>query len=285
MLGFIHYLITNARDMALFEDSPSLLLEILLRIGGALAVFLIGRWLAVRARKWIAQLMTRAKMAPYLETLAVRGAYYAILAITLLIALSIVGVPVSALVTSLGIVFVILGIALQESISNLAATVIFFIFQPFEVGDYIETGGVEGTVAEIQVFSTVLHKANGKVIVLPNGKIQTDGVVNYSKKPILRVDVSVGVSYEDDLAAVRATALGVMAEESRILSDPAPQVVVQELGDSSIKVELRAFVKGEDYWQVGWDLNERIHSAFPAAGISIPYPQLDVHMANAADDQ
>jgi small conductance mechanosensitive channel len=271
--------------MELFENSPSFLLVLLLRIGGALVVFLIGRWLAVRARKWTAQLMARAKMAPYLETLAVRGIYYGILIITLLVSLSIVGVPVNALVTSLGILIVILGIALQESISNLAATVIFFIFQPFEVGDYIETGGVEGTVAEIQVFNTVLHKANGKVIVLPNGKIQTDGVVNYSKKPVLRADVAVGVSYEDDLSTVRATALRLMEEDDRILAEPPPQVVVQELGDSSIKVQLRAFVKGEDYWQVGWDLNERIHTAFAAAGISIPYPQLDVHVANTTEDK
>lgn len=257
-------------------DSP--LLAIALRIGGALLALLVGRWLARRARRWAAHLVQRTEISHYLEELAIRATYYGIMGLAVLTALAFLGVPVTAILTILGVALVILGIALQESISNFAATVIFFIFQPFGVGDYIETSGVEGTVEEIQLFNTVISKADGKKAVLPNGKIQEQGLINYSQNPVMRVACSVGVGYQEDLVHARQVARKILASDARILDDPAPQVIIQELGDSAIQMDVRGFVNNEDYWAVNWDLPELIKTGFDEAGIAIPYPQLDIHL-------
>ncbi len=257
-------------------DSPLLIIAV--RIGAALLTLLVGRWLARRARRWTARLVERTDMSHYLEELAIRATYYGILVLSALTALAFLGVPVSAIVAVLGVIVIILGIALQESISNFAATVIFFIFQPFGVGDYIETSGVAGTVEEIQLFNTVIGKADGKKAVLPNGRIQEQGLVNYSQNPVLRVACTVGVGYQEDLDNARQIAQKILASDARILDDPPPQVLIQELGDSAIQMDVRGFVKNEDYWVVNGALPELIKTGFDKAGIAIPYPQLDIHL-------
>ena len=259
-------------------DGQSPLVMILLRLGVAMLVLLIGRWLAHRARTWAERLVQRTHVTNYLEELSIRGVYYGILGLSILTALAILGVPVSSIVAVIGVIIVILGIALQESIGNFAAAVIFYIFQPFQVGDYIETCSIEGTVEEIQLFNTVLRRPDGKVTVLPNGKIQENGLTNYSQNPVLRVACTVGVSYEQDLAKARQVAEQILAADPRILNDPAPYVFIKELGDSAVVMELRGYVRNEDFWTLSWALPELIKHAFDDAGIGIPYPQLDVHV-------
>lgn len=264
--------------MAIFQNLQTDLLNLALHLGGALLIMLIGRWLAVKARDWVQKLLLKTTLTESLSELTIRATYYGILFGAALTALSVLGVPTASLVAAIGIIVVILGIALQESISNFAATVTFLLFTPFEVGDLIETGGTLGTVQEIQVLNTVLLKADRKVVVLPNSKVQADGITNYSKEPVLRIDLEVGISYDADIAEAKRVAMQTITTDSRVLTEPAPQIIVLELDDSSVNLGIRPFVSGEDYWQTMWDLREQIKVDFDEAGITIPYPQRDVHM-------
>ncbi len=264
--------------MDIFQSLQSNLLGVALHLGGALLIMLIGRWLAAKARDWVQKLLLKTTLTESLSELTIRATYYGILFGAALTALSVLGVPTASLVAAIGIIVVILGIALQESIGNFAATVTFLLFTPFEVGDLIETGGTVGTVQEIQVFNTVLLKADRKVVVLPNSKVQADGITNYSKEPVLRIDLEIGISYDDDIAAARRVARETVTADPRVLADPAPQIVVLELDDSSVNLGIRPFVRGENYWQTMWDLREQLKVSFDEAGITIPYPQRDVHM-------
>ena len=177
------------------------------------------------------------------------------------------------------IIVVILGIALQQSISNLAATIIFMLFQPFRLGELIDANGVMGTVKEIQFFSTVLVTGDNKEITVPNSKIQGNNLVNYTRLGRLRVDFVFGVSYADDLRKVKEVLHEILAADPRVLADPAPNIFVQALDDSSVNIAARPWVKPDDYWSLQWDIPERVKLRFDAEGITIPFPQRDVHLS------
>ncbi len=173
------------------------------------------------------------------------------------------------------------GIALQQSLGNFAATIIFLLFKPFEVGDLIETGGVRGTVKEIQLFNTVLLTFDQKIVTLANAKIQAEGIANFSKTGILRSDMLFGISYDDDLTKAKQLIEELVVADERILTDPQPQIAVLELGDSSVNIGVRPFVKTEDYLNVRFDMIEKVKLRFDEAGITIPYPQRDVHISQS----
>ena len=217
-------------------------------------------------------------MTPSLITLATTVTFYGIWLVGVMAALVILGVPVdTVLLVAVGVLLV-LGIALQESLRDLAATVNFIMFGHFEVGDLIETNGILGTVREIELLNTSLLCADRKVAVLPNGKIQQEGLLNYSKEGILRVDLVFTISYEDDLPRAKEVIKQLLSEDARILDDPAPMIMVLELGDSGVDIGARPYVKSEDYWRVGWDLTEAMKLRFDQQGITIPYPQQDVRV-------
>jgi small conductance mechanosensitive channel len=266
------------------DGTPSLLLEVLLRFGSAIAIIVVGRWLARASRRWMGKLLVKTTLSDTIKELSLNVTYFVTYGMSILLALSVLGISTSTLLTVIAVVVVVLGIALQESIGNFAATVIFMLFEPFTVGDMIETGGVVGTVNEIQVFNTVLYQQDGKVVSLPNGKIQSDGVTNYSKLPSLRVDVEVGISYEDDLDKAMQTVHNLLAADPRVLDDPPARVFVLELDDSSVNLAVRPFVKGEDYWIMKWSLTEQLKRSFDDAGITIPFPQRDVHVVPGEKD-
>jgi len=177
---------------------------------------------------------------------------------------------------------VILGIALRESIANLAATIIFMLFQPFKLGELIKANNVLGTVKEIQFFSTVLVTGDNLEVTIPNAKIQGDTLLNYTRLGQLRIDFVFGVSYYGNIEHVKRVLYDLLASDPRVLTDPAPFVFVQELGDSSVNFAVRPWVKSEDYWTLQWDLPERVKLRFDAEGIGIPFPQRDVHLYPAA---
>ena len=177
---------------------------------------------------------------------------------------------------------VILGIALQQSISNLAATIVFMLFQPFRLGELIDANGVMGTVKEIQLFSTVLVTGDNKEITIPNSKIQGNNLVNYTRLGRLRVDFVFGVSYADDMRKVKEVLREILAADERVLAEPAPVIFVQSLDDSSVNIAVRPWVKPDDYWTLQWDLPERVKLRFDAEGITIPFPQRDVHLSGRA---
>ncbi len=249
----------------------------LLRVGAAALIFFIARWLARRARTWLHVSLPKANIPPSMSQLAERGAYYGILFVAILTGLALIGVPIEALLGASLIIVVILGIALQQSIANLAATIVFLLFQPFRLGELIKANGVLGTVKEIQFFSTVLVTGDNLEVTIPNAKIQGDNLLNYTRLGQLRIDFVFGVSYRDDLEKVKRVLYEVLKADARVLADPAPNVFVQTLDDSSVNFAARPWVKPEDYWTLQWDIPERVKQRFDAEGISIPFPQRDVH--------
>ena len=258
-------------------DLLSAVLVFLLRVGAAVLIYLIGRWLARRARTWLRINLPKANVPPSMSQLAERGAYYGILFVAVLTGLALIGIPIEALLGASLIIVIILGIALQQSIANLAATIVFLLFQPFRLGELIGTNGVMGTVKEIQFFSTVLVTGDNKEVTIPNAKIQGDNLSNYSRLGRLRIDFVFGVSYHDDLEKVKRVLYDILKSDERILADPAPLVFVQSLDDSSVSFAVRPWVKSEHYFPLQWDLPEREKLRFDAEGISIPFPQRDVH--------
>ncbi len=264
-------------------------LQIALRIGAALVVFLFGRWLARRSRVTLGATLAKTALAPSMAHLLLLAAYYGILLTSAIVALALIGFPIEALLSASLIIVVILGIALQQSISNLAATIVFMLFEPFRLGELVDSNGVMGVVKEIQFLSTVLVTGDNKEITIPNAKIQGNNLVNYSRLGRLRVDFVFSVSYADDLHRVKAALHEILAADPRVPTEPAPMIFVQSLDESSVSIAARPWVKPEDYFTLQCDIPERVKLCFDAEGITIPFPQRDVHLrghsgANQAGD-
>jgi small conductance mechanosensitive channel len=257
----------------------------LVRVLVAILIFIVGRWLAGKAKSNLAQPLAKTDLTESMVTLFTVLTYYSVLLLGILLALAVLGVPVTALVATVGVILIILGIAMQQSLGNLAATVIFFLFKPFEVGDIIETGSTFGVAKEIQLFSTAILTFDQKLVTLPNAKIQGDGVANYSRMGVLRADMVFGISYQDDIARARQILEELVSADERILSEPEPQVVVLELGDSSVNIGVRPFARTQDAWNVKFDMMEKVKNRFDEAGISIPFPQRDIHVFESNGSQ
>ncbi|MEH6473660.1 MAG: mechanosensitive ion channel domain-containing protein [Halopseudomonas sp.] len=213
-------------------------------------------------------------LAIFLEKLA-----GTILKILLLISVaSMVGIETTSFIAIFGAAGLAVGLALQGSLSNFAGGVLVLLFKPYKVGDFIEAQGQSGVVQEIQIFNTILHTGDRKTIIIPNGPMSNGTITNYSLSPIRRVDMVFGIGYDDDLKQAKSVLKQLVAEDSRILKDPESQVLLSELADSSVNFTVRAFVNAADYWGVYFDMNEKVKLTFDEKGISIPYPQQDVHM-------
>jgi small conductance mechanosensitive channel len=254
------------------------LLRIGLRIAAAVGVFLVGRWLARRARVALKIALEKTSIAPSMARLLLLAAYYGIMLVVVISSLALIGFPIQALLTASLVIVVILGIALQQSISNLAATIVFMLFQPFRVGEMIEANGVQGTVKEIQLFSTVLVTGDNKEITVPNAEIQGNNLVNFTRLGQLRVDFAFQVSYTDDIPKVKEVLGEVLAADERVLAEPAPVIFVQSLDESGVSIAVRPWAKSDDYWTLQWDLPERVKLRFDAEGITMPFPQREVHL-------
>lgn len=266
------------------ETLLSTLILVLIRIGLAFLIVVAGRWLARSTRGWLAQALKRASLTPSMETLFLTVAYYAVLILAIMLALIVLGVPATTVVAVASIVVIVLGIALQQSLRDLAAAVNFLLFKPFQVGDLIETKGVTGVVEEIQLFNTVLVRWDNKVVILPNAEIQNNGITNYAKKNMLRTDLVFGISYGDDIAQARRLIEEVLAADPRVLPEPPAQILVTELADSSVNIGVRAPVTLENYWNLQNDLREQVKQRFDQAGITIPFPQRDVHLLQSGGE-
>ncbi len=253
-------------------------LLVLLRVGIAVLIMVAGRWLARRSRIWLAQVLARATLTPSMESLFLSVTYYSVWILAIMLALIVLGVPATTVVAVVGIVLVLLGVALQQSLRDLAASVNFVLFKPFVIGDLIETKGVTGTVEEIQLFNTVLVRWDNRVVILPNGEIQQAGITNFTKKQVLRTDLTFGIGYGDDIATARRLIEELVAADPRVLPDPPLQILVTELGDSSVNLGVRAAVASSDYWALQNDLREQVKGRFDQEGITIPFPQRTVHV-------
>lgn len=244
----------------------------------AIAIFIIGRWIAMFLRSLLRRMMQKSHLEETLISFICNLCYNILIIFIIVAALGQLGIQTASFVAVLGAAGLAVGLALQGSLTNFAAGLLLIIFKPFKVGDYVEAGGIGGIVEEIGIFTTEFKSVDGKKIIVPNNKISADTITNYSAKPQRRLNVIASVSYSDDLDKVRKVLENIIQEESRVLADPKPTIVVAELGSSSINFAIRPWVKTADYWDVLFALNETIKKRFDAEGISIPFPQQDVHL-------
>jgi len=249
-----------------------------LKVLAAIAIFIIGRWVAKGVRRLVERIMTKGNVDPTLVTFTSNMAYIGLLAFIVIAALGQLGIQTTSFIAILGAAGLAVGLALQGSLSNFAAGFLLIIFRPFKVGDLIEAAGVFGVVEAIQIFTTQLKTADNKTVIVPNAKLTDDNIVNWTVKGTRRVDMVFGIGYDDDIDKARSLMADIIAEDGRILKTPAPQISVSELADSSVNFVVRPWVKVEDYWGVHFDLTEKIKKAFDANGVSIPFPQRDVHV-------
>jgi small conductance mechanosensitive channel len=249
-----------------------------LKIIAAVAIFILGRWVAKGLKRLTVRALTKGKVDETLVSFLGHLTYIALLAFVIIAAINQLGVQTTSFIAILGAAGLAVGLALQGSLANFAAGVLMIIFRPFRVGDYIEGGGTAGIVEEIQIFTTKLRTPDNKSIIIPNAKITGDNIVNYSAKDSRRMDMIVGVSHEDDYDQVKEVLGDILAKDGRILEEPKAQIGILEFGDNSVNFVFRPWVKTAEYWDVYFDLTEAIKKRFDEAGITIPYPQRDVHL-------
>jgi len=249
-----------------------------IKVIAALLIFFIGKWAAGAATRFMRKLMQRAKMEDTLERFLSSLLYAVLMTVIVIATITQLGVETTSLLAILGAAGLAVGLALQGSLANFAAGVLLVAFRPYRVGDFIEAGGVSGTVMEVQIFTTVIKSGDNKKIIVPNAQIMSGTIVNYSANPTRRIDLVAGCGYDDDLDRVRRVLEEIIQGDERILSEPAPTIAVSELADSSVNFVVRPWVRTADYWSVYFDLTEQIKKRFDAERIAIPYPQRDVHV-------
>jgi small conductance mechanosensitive channel len=251
------------------------------RILAALAVFVIGRWITKAAIGWVRRGMSRAGIEETLARFLGNLIYIMLIALVVLTALSTLGINTTNFLAIVGAAGLAVGLALKDSLSNFAAGVMLVFFRPFKVGDFIEGAGISGSVDSIGIFSTVLKTPDNRVITVPNSLIYGTTITNYSAESRRRVDLLIGISYDDDIGRAKALIQGAIARESRVLEEPASQLLLMELGASSVDIAVRVWVATSDYWNVRSDLLESIKKTLEGAGLSIPYPQRDIHIVSS----
>ena len=263
-------------------DFSSPIIQIIARIGGAIIALLVGRWLAGRTRTWLRKNLPKWPVfTPSLVQLAALGAYYGIMFAAVLTALTLIGVPGDLVLGAGLVVLLVLGIALQQSISNLTATIIFMLFQPFRVGELVVANGIMGTVKEIQLFSTVLVTGDNTEVTIPNAQIQGNNLINYTRLGRLRIDFVFPVSYRADMSRVTRVLHELFAADPRILTDPAPAVFVLSLDNNGMNLAVRPWTTPGDYWQFQFDFVQQVKLRFDDEGITFPFSQYDVHLYRA----
>lgn len=255
-----------------------LLTQFGLNLLAAIAIFIIGIWLARLVRRLLRGLLHRQRVDQTLTSFATTLLYYSILSFVVIAALNRLGIQTASFIALLGATGLAIGLALQGALTSFASGILMLIFRPFRVGDYIEGGGKEGTVEAISLLTTSLITLDNRVVIVPNSKLYGDTLTNCSAKTMRRVEVPVGVSYTENLDQVRRVILDELAQDSRILADPPAKVVVVKLADSSVNLSVRPWVHPADYWNVYFDTYERVKKRLDAEGITIPFPQQDVHL-------
>jgi len=263
-------------------DFSALTIEFLAEAGfrllTAALIFWVGRWIARRITTLAQQLMERSGLEQTLSRFLGNILNAVLLVVVVIAAISQLGVQTTSLLAVLGAAGLAVGLALQGSLSNFAAGVLIVAFRPYRVGDFIEGGGVAGTVENVQIFTTVLKSPDNKRIIVPNSQIMAGTITNFSSHETRRVDLVASCSYSDDLDEVRRVLQEILAADERVLKEPAPAIAVAKLNDSSIDFNVRPWVRASDYWPVFFGVTEQIKKRFDAEGISIPFPQRDVHV-------
>jgi small conductance mechanosensitive channel len=252
------------------------------RILGAVAILVIGRIAVSIIAGMIKRVMNKSKADETLTKFVISLTRIALMIFVVLAALSTLGVQTTSFIAVIGAAGLAIGFAMQSSLSNFASGVMLIIFRPFKAGDFVEAGGTSGVVEAVHIFNTVMRTPDNKKVIIPNSSVTGGNITNYSAKEERRIDMVFGIGYDDDLKKAKQILERLIGEDSRILKDPAPVVAVSELADSSVNFVVRPWVKTADYWAVYWNFTEKVKLTFDAEGISIPYPQQDVHMHQVA---
>jgi small conductance mechanosensitive channel len=249
----------------------------------AIAIFLIGRIVVRFLTRGMRKIMEQQDVDKTLVSFASNFVGMVLLAFVIIAAIGALGVQTTSFIAVLGAAGLAIGLALQGSLSNFASGVLIVLFRPYKVGDWIEAAGVSGSVEEVQILTTVLKTGDNKQVIVPNSQIMNSIITNYSANDTRRIDMIVGVSYDDDLDQVRKTLEELIAADDRVLDDPACTIAVSELADSSVNFIVRPWTATADYWGLKLDLTEAIKKRFDKEGISFPFPQQDVHLYKASD--
>ena len=249
-----------------------------MKIIAALLIFVIGKWAIKKITLLLKAFMKKTNVDQTLVEFSESLIYFVLLLMVILASLNALGVNTTSFIAVLGAASLAVGLALQGSLANIGAAVLIIIFRPFKVGDFIEAGGAIGTVDDVNLFSTIISPLDNRTIIVPNSAIIGGNITNFSNKPQRRVDLTFGIGYDDDLKLAKQTLMEILEADSRILQDPAPFVAVSELADSSVNFITRSWVESADYWDVYFETIEKVKLTFDEKGISIPYPQMDLHM-------
>jgi small conductance mechanosensitive channel len=249
-----------------------------LQIIGAIIVLFVGRIVAGWARRLTRKALERAEVDPTLVPFIAKLVYYLLLAFVVIAVLGVFGVQTASLVAVLGAAGLAVGLAMQGTLSNFAAGVMLLFFRPFKVGDFIDAGGTTGTVEEIGVFATTMKSPDNIKIVVPNSQVYGQTIKNFNGFDTRRVDLVIGISYDDSISTAIDTIRSIVNADQRVLAEPETQIAVSNLGDSSVDLVVRPWCAGSDYWPLRFDLTRTIKEGLEAAGCSIPYPQTDVHL-------
>lgn len=262
----------------ILQNLQPLITTYAIRVIGALLVLIIGIWISKRMAKLAARLMERRNVDVTIVHFLKGLIYYSLVAVVVVAAAGQLGVNTTSFLTIVGAAGLAIGLALKDSLSNFASGIMLILFRPFRAGDLISTAGITGKVQSITLFNTILHTGDNQKIIIPNNKIVNDTITNITANETRRIDLVIGIGYEDDIEKAKAILHKILAQDERVLKDPAPTIAVSELADSSVNLVVRPWVSTSNYWEVRFDLLEQIKKAFDMEGINIPYPQQDVHL-------
>jgi len=245
----------------------------------ALIVIIVGYFVMVILSKYVRKVMIKAKFAEILAEFTYRIVKVILLIFVFSIAIGFLGVDVGAALVSISVVFgLVFGLAFQDTLGNLTAGFMIAITKPFKKDDYVDVAGLSGSIANVGISITTLITLDNKRVIIPNSKVWGDPIINYTALKTRRIDMNVGIGYSDDISKAISIAMNLLKNHKDVLKDPAPMVAVDELADSSVNLIIRPWVKTEDYWTIKWELTQKIKELFDKEGISIPFPQTDVHL-------
>ncbi len=256
------------------------IITLFINIAIAAVIFFGGIWVSKKVKVYVGKIMNKRGVDELISSFLSNIVYVALVAFVVIAALSKLGIQTTSFVAVIGAAGLAIALSLQGSLSNFASGVMIVAFRPFKVGDFVEAGGVAGIVEGIQIFSTQMRTGDNKAIIVPNSSIIGGNIVNYSAKDTRRVDMVFGIGYDDDIKKAKDLLITLIEEDERILKDPEPVVAVSELADSSVNFVVRPWVNSGDYWPVKFDFTEKVKTTFDKEGISIPFPQRDVHIYN-----
>ncbi len=263
---------------SLHEEFQMVGLDFGISLIAAIAIFFIGRIVVRFVTNGTRKVMESQKVDKILESFVNNLVYWTLMTVVIIAAINQIDIQTTSLIAIMGAAGLAVGLAMQGSLANFSAGVLIIMFRPYRVGDYIEAAGVAGSVVQVQIFTTILKTVDNKQIIIPNGQIMGSVITNYSSNETRRVDLVIGIGYDDDIDKARDTIQALVDADDRILKDPACPIAVAELADSSVNIAVRPWVKTADYSAVRFGLTEAVKKRFDKEGISFPFPQQDVHL-------